>query len=51
MKKEKKKPYLVVPGLLVVVNHGSAEASGWVDSGTGNRDSGQVYHEDCKPYG
>jgi hypothetical protein len=37
--------YMVIPGLLVVVDYSSSQAPGWVDAGAGDGDGGQVNHE------
>ena len=43
--------YVVIPGLVVVVDHGGAEAPGRVDAGAGDGDRGQVDHEHGEPDG
>lgn len=40
---------MVIPGLVVVVDHSSAKAPGRVDAGAGDRDRGQVDHEHREP--
>jgi hypothetical protein len=42
---------VVIPGLVVVVDHGGAKAPGWVDAGAGDGDRGQVDHEHGEPDG
>jgi len=42
---------LVIPGLVLVVDHGGAEAPGRVDAGAGDGDRGQVDHEHGEPDG
>jgi hypothetical protein len=41
--------YVVIPGLVVVVDHGGAQAPGRVDAGAGDGDGGQVDHEHREP--
>lgn len=40
---------MVIPGLVVVVDHGGAQAPGGVDAGAGDGDRGQVDHEHGEP--
>ena len=42
---------MVIPGLVLVVDHGGAEAPGRVDAGAGDGDRGQVDHEHGEPDG
>ncbi|GER28706.1 MiaB-like protein [Striga asiatica] len=46
-----KNKYLIVPCLVLPVNHGSPKAPCRVYSGSGDRDRGQVDHEHGKPNG
>lgn len=41
--------YMVIPGLVIVVDHGGAEASGRVDAGASDGDGGQMNHEHREP--
>ncbi|KAG9158527.1 hypothetical protein Leryth_016173 [Lithospermum erythrorhizon] len=43
--------YVVVPGVILVVDDGSSKTTGWVDAGSSNRDGGQVNQEHCKSDG
>lgn len=42
---------LVVPDFVVVEDDGGAKATGWVDTGSGDRNSGQVNHENGEANG
>ena len=42
---------MVIPGLVLVVDHAGAEAPGRVDAGAGDGDRGQVDHEHGEPDG
>lgn len=39
---------MVIPGMVLVVDDGSAKAPGWVDASTGDGDGGQVDQEHRK---
>ena len=43
--------YLVVPGLVLVVDDRGSQAPGRVDAGAGDGDGGQVHHEHGEPNG
>ncbi|KAM2280422.1 hypothetical protein ACFX1S_041147 [Malus domestica] len=42
---------VVIPGMLLVVDDGSAETSGWVDASSGDGDGGQVHQEHLSELG
>ena len=42
---------MVIPGLVVVIDDSSSEASSWVDTGSGDRNCRQVDHEHRKSDG
>lgn len=42
---------MVIPGFLLVVDHGGSETPGRVNAGAGDRDGGQVNHEHGKSNG
>ncbi len=45
-------PYLVIPGIMVSVeDHGSTQATSWVDTSSCNGDGCQMHQVDCKPNG
>ena len=46
-----KTTYVVIPGLVLVVDDGGAQAPGRVDAGAGDGDGGQVDHEHGEPDG
>lgn len=37
--------YLIIPGFVLVINDGGAEAPGRVDAGPGDGDGGEMHHE------
>ena len=41
--------YLVIPGLVLVVDDRGSQAPGRVDAGAGDGDGGQVHHEHGEP--
>lgn len=40
--------YMVIPGLVAVVDDGSSETPSWVDASSGDGDGGQVNQEHCE---
>jgi hypothetical protein len=45
-------PYMVIPGIMVSVeDHGSTQATSWVDTSSCNGDGCQMHQVDCKPNG
>jgi hypothetical protein len=45
-------PYMVIPGIMVPVeDHGSTQATSWVDTSSCNGDGCQMHQVDCKPNG
>lgn len=50
-RREDRATHLIVPGLLVVVDDGGSKAPGGVDAGAGDRDGGEVHHENREPDG
>jgi hypothetical protein len=45
-------PYMVTPGIMVSVeDHGSTQATSWVDTSSCNGDGCQMHQVDCKPNG